>query len=67
MDWFDDWALTLAVFLPAVGMAIVLLILRAEEQLIKVVTLITSLVTLSASASPSSPTSTTTWRACSSR
>ena len=31
MDWFDDWALTLAVFLPAVGMAIVLLIPRAEE------------------------------------
>ena len=29
MDWFDDWALTLAVFLPAVGMAIVLLIPRA--------------------------------------
>ncbi len=25
MDWFDDWALTLAVFIPAVGMAIVLL------------------------------------------
>ena len=46
MDWFDDWALTLAVFLPAVGMAIVLLIPRAEEQLIKVVTLITTLVTL---------------------
>ena len=26
MDWFDDWALTLAVFIPAVGMAIVMLI-----------------------------------------
>jgi NADH-quinone oxidoreductase subunit M len=46
MDWFDDWALTLAVFLPAVGMAIVLLIPRVEEQLIKVVTLLTTLVTL---------------------
>jgi NADH-quinone oxidoreductase subunit M len=45
MNWFDDWALTLAVFLPAVGMAIVLLIPRAEEQLIKVVTLLTTLVT----------------------
>ncbi len=46
MDWFDDWALTLAVFIPAVGMAIVLLIPRAQETLIKVVTLVTSLVTL---------------------
>src|SRR5262245_10994746 len=46
MDWFDDWALTLAVFIPLVGMAIILLIPRAEEQLIKVVALLTSLVTL---------------------
>jgi NADH-quinone oxidoreductase subunit M len=46
MDWFDDWALTLAVFLPAVGMAIVLLIPKAQEELIKVVTLLTSLATL---------------------
>ncbi len=46
MDWFDSWALTLAIFIPAVGMAIVLLIPRAEEQLIKMVTLATTLVTL---------------------
>jgi NADH-quinone oxidoreductase subunit M len=46
MNWFDDWALTLAVFLPAVGMAIVLLIPRADETLIKVVALVTSLATL---------------------
>ena len=32
MDWFDDWALTLAVFVPVVGMAIVLLIPKAEEN-----------------------------------
>ena len=32
MNWFDDWALTLAVFVPAVGMAIVLLIPKAEEN-----------------------------------
>ena len=32
MDWFDDWALTLAVFIPLVGMAIVLLIPKAEES-----------------------------------
>jgi len=46
MDWFDDWALTLAVFIPLLGMAIVLVIPRAEERLIKVVALLTSLVTL---------------------
>ena len=46
MDWFDDWALTLAVFIPAVGMAIVLLVPRAQEELIKIITLVTSLVTL---------------------
>ena len=46
MDWFDDWALTLAVFLPAVGMAIVLLVPRAQEELVKIVTLVTSLATL---------------------
>ncbi len=45
MDWFDSWALTLAVFIPIVGMAIVLLIPKAEEALIKTVALITTLVT----------------------
>jgi NADH-quinone oxidoreductase subunit M len=45
MDWFDSWALTLAVFIPLVGMAIVLLIPRAEEGLIKLITLLTTLVT----------------------
>ena len=30
MDWFDDWALTLAVFIPIVGMAIVLVIPRGR-------------------------------------
>jgi NADH-quinone oxidoreductase subunit M len=46
MDWFDSWALTLAVFLPLVGCAVVLLIPRAKEELIKQVTLATTLVTL---------------------
>ena len=46
MSWFDDWALTLAVFIPLVGMAIVMLMPRAEEQAVKVVALLTSLVTL---------------------
>ena len=46
MDWFKDWALTLAVFTPLVGMAIVMVIPRAEETAIKAVALLTSLVTL---------------------
>ena len=45
MDWFDNWALTLAVFIPIVGMVIILLIPKAEENLIKVVTLLTTLLT----------------------
>jgi len=45
MDWFDDWALTLAVFVPIVGMAMVLLIPRAHEQAIKCTALITAIVT----------------------
>src|SRR5215510_8165148 len=45
MDWFDNWALTLAVFIPIVGMVIVLLIPKAEETLIKSVALLTTLVT----------------------
>ena len=45
MDWFDNWALTLAVFIPIVGMVIVLVIPKAEENLIKVVALLTTLLT----------------------
>ena len=39
MNWFDDWALTLAVFIPLVGMASCCCIPKAEETLIKVVAL----------------------------
>jgi NADH-quinone oxidoreductase subunit M len=46
MNWWDDWALTLAVFVPLVGMALVLVIPRAQEQAIKTAALLTSLVTL---------------------
>jgi NADH-quinone oxidoreductase subunit M len=46
MDWFDSWALTLVTFLPMVGVAVVLLIPRAKEALIKQVTLLTTAVTL---------------------
>ena len=45
MNWFDSWALTLAVFLPIAGMLVVLAVPRAEEQLAKVVTLVTTGVT----------------------
>src|SRR5262245_32840177 len=46
MDWFDDWALTLAVFVPLVGMAVVLALPKAEERWIKIAALVTSVVTL---------------------
>ena len=46
MNWFHDWALTLAIFLPAVGLAILLMLPKGEEQMAKVVALGTSLVTL---------------------
>ena len=43
---FDAWVLTLTTFTPIVGLALVLLTPKAEEQLIKVITLVTTLVTL---------------------
>jgi NADH-quinone oxidoreductase subunit M len=46
MDWFHEWALTLAIFLPAVGLAIILVLPKAEETAAKVVALVTTLVTL---------------------
>jgi NADH-quinone oxidoreductase subunit M len=46
MNWFDDWALTLAVFIPLVGMGLVLVLPRAQEAAIKATALVTSLVTL---------------------
>ena len=46
MDWFEDWALTLAVFIPLVGAVVMLLIPKAEEELVKAVALVTSLATL---------------------
>src|SRR5207237_4186225 len=46
MDWFDSWARSLAAFIPIVGVAIVLAIPRAKEELIKQVTLVTTAVTL---------------------
>ncbi len=47
MDWFDSgWSLTLAIFLPVVGMVVVLAIPKAEEQAIKIVALLTTVATL---------------------
>jgi NADH-quinone oxidoreductase subunit M len=49
MDWFDSgWGLTLAIFLPGVGMAVILLIPRAQETAIKLTALITTLATTAA-------------------
>jgi NADH-quinone oxidoreductase subunit M len=45
MNTFDDWALTLAVFLPLVGVVIIGLIPKANEELHKIVALATALVT----------------------
>jgi len=42
-DFLNNWGLSLAVFLPLVGAAIVMLIPRSEEYLHKVVALVTSL------------------------
>jgi NADH-quinone oxidoreductase subunit M len=46
MDWFDDWALTLAVFIPLVGAAILLLTPKGEEAFCKLVALVASLASL---------------------
>jgi len=45
MNWFDSWALTLAIFLPAVGLVILLALPKAKEQAAKLVALIVSLAT----------------------
>jgi NADH-quinone oxidoreductase subunit M len=42
MDWFDSWALTLVVFVPAVGAAVTLLVPRAEETAIKWIALVST-------------------------
>jgi NADH-quinone oxidoreductase subunit M len=48
MDWFDSWALTLTVLIPAVGAVVLLLIPRAEEKAIKQVALLATLATFAA-------------------
>jgi NADH-quinone oxidoreductase subunit M len=46
MDWFDSWALTLAVFIPAVGALLTMLVPREREDTIKWIALLTTLSTL---------------------
>src|SRR3989440_10848782 len=46
MDWFDSWALSLAAFIPIVGMAVVLAIPKAKEELIRRAPRATTAVTL---------------------
>jgi NADH-quinone oxidoreductase subunit M len=46
VNWFDSWAVTLAVFLPAAGMVIVLAIPKTQERALKLTTLATTLATL---------------------
>jgi NADH-quinone oxidoreductase subunit M len=50
MEWFDNgWGLSLTVFLPLVGVAAVLLIPRAQEELIKQTALVFALASFAAS------------------
>ncbi|MEI7593874.1 MAG: NADH-quinone oxidoreductase subunit M [Actinomycetes bacterium] len=44
-SFLDSWGLSLATFVPLIGVAIMLVIPKAEEQLHKVVALVTTLVT----------------------
>ena len=46
MDWLEDWALSLGVFLPLVGAALMMLVPRAEEETHKWIALLTSLATM---------------------
>src|SRR5215213_2695895 len=42
----DNWALSAAVFVPLIGVAVMMFIPRREEQLHKIIALLTSLATL---------------------
>ena len=46
MHGFNDWALTLAVFIPLVGAVVMLVIPRAEEEAHKLVALVTTVADL---------------------
>lgn len=40
MDWLNDWGLSLATFLPAVGVVVLLFIPSAQEKLLKITALV---------------------------
>lgn len=42
MDWFDNWALTLAIFGPLIGIAAMIAVPREREQMHKLIALGTS-------------------------
>jgi len=46
MNWFDSWGLTLAIFLPVVGAALILMVPKEEENTHKVLALLTTAATL---------------------
>ena len=35
MDWFETWALTLGVFIPALGAVVVMLLPRGSDRLVR--------------------------------
>ena len=45
MEYDNNWLLSLMVFLPLIGAAVVMLIPKAQEELVKVVALGTTVVT----------------------
>ncbi len=46
MDWFDSWAISLAVFLPTVGAAVVAFVPRAADRLIRALGILFTLIPL---------------------
>jgi NADH-quinone oxidoreductase subunit M len=45
MEWYETWALSAAVFLPLVGVAVMMFLPRAQETALKSVALVTTLAT----------------------
>ena len=46
MDWFEHWALSLGVFIPLAGAAVMMVVPRANEEAHKVIALLASLASL---------------------
>ena len=45
MNWFDNWALTIAVFLPLVGAVVTMFWSKGDEIGLKLIALITTVAT----------------------